>query len=217
MERGFDPEMLVLHWDGTSFERLPTPQIDSQFVALDGVVAIAEDNAWAVGYRLGPNFENQPLSIHWDGRRWSRVSVTATGRTSASLEDVTVTDSGEVWAVGVVSTGAGMRPLAVVRRDGVWTSPDGPASGEARFLGVAPLPGDRLIAVGFTSNNQGDSRAVSQVHDPVTGWAAVPTAPVQGDDFLFGVATVPGRTVSWSVGNRRPTDIPDTLIERRCD
>lgn len=216
MVRDAEPSMLVLHSTGGAFHRVDAPAVSTDFVALDGVVAVAENNAWAVGYAVDSMGRNRPLSIHWDGAEWTRVRVPDLGTEGSALEDVTVTDTGQVWAVGWRTSEAGTSPIALRRFDGVWSQPATVFGEASRFTAVAPLPGNRLVAVGFAGGFGEELRGISEVYDG-SAWHVVPTADVPGPDQLFGVATVPGRTTAWAVGDRRVHDAPRSLIERRCD
>jgi hypothetical protein len=57
---------------------------------LYGVVAIARDNAWAVGGHAGAS-----TATHWNGTNW-----TATSTLGAPLHGITAFDASNVWAVG---------------------------------------------------------------------------------------------------------------------
>ena len=66
---------LVEHWDGTAWTRTPAPNPhDSRLDAsLSAVTVMSPDDAWAVGYYdTAPNQES-PLTIHWNGTKWSRI------------------------------------------------------------------------------------------------------------------------------------------------
>lgn len=215
MVRDAEPSMLVLHSTGGAFERVPAPSVTTAFVALDGVVAVAQNNAWAVGYAVDAQGRNRPLSIHWDGFEWTRVRVPDLGTEGSALEDVTVTDTGQVWAVGWRTSEAGTSPIALRRFDGVWSQPATVFGEASRFTAVAPLPGGRLVAVGFAGGFGEEPHGISEVYDG-SAWHVVPTADVPGADQVYGVATVPGRSAAWAVGDRRVHDAPRSLIERRC-
>jgi hypothetical protein len=64
---------LVLHWDGTSWSQVKTPNPRSIRSSLDSVTAVSPKNVWAVG-------DYQEAGVHalvldWDGTRWSQVDV----------------------------------------------------------------------------------------------------------------------------------------------
>jgi hypothetical protein len=57
---------------------------------LYGVVAIARDNAWAVGGHAGAS-----TATHWNGTNWTATSIAG-----APLHGITAFDASNVWAVG---------------------------------------------------------------------------------------------------------------------
>jgi hypothetical protein len=65
---------LILHWDGTAWTRVPSPDPGSESVY--AVAATSPDNAWAVGLS-GTNrngvVSDKALTLHWDGTAWTRV------------------------------------------------------------------------------------------------------------------------------------------------
>ena len=79
---------LILRWDGTAWQRVPSPSPPGVF-ELFGVAATSARNAWAVG---------GTLIAHWNGTAWTRVRspVPAGG----SLDGVAATSARNAWAVG---------------------------------------------------------------------------------------------------------------------
>lgn len=64
-------ETLALHWDGTSWSTLASPNPGgtsaTTYNALNGVIAKSATNAWAVGgYTKGTT-----LVLRWNGTSWS--------------------------------------------------------------------------------------------------------------------------------------------------
>ena len=58
---------LILHWNGTAWSRVPSPNPPGYLNALFGVVAICPHDAWAVGTTDYAN----TLITHWQGKTWS--------------------------------------------------------------------------------------------------------------------------------------------------
>ncbi len=92
--------------------------------ALAGVAAASRSSAWAVGF-TGTGID-KVLMLHWNGRRWSRVTspkvLTGTGQLSA----VTVVSAKDAWAVG--STGSGHPHTLILHWNGrVWQAVTSPA------------------------------------------------------------------------------------------
>src|SRR5947208_12852683 len=62
---------VVWRWDGTAWRSVPLPMKD---LDLSSVVAVARNEAWAVGWRgTGPFVQSRALIEHWNGARWSVV------------------------------------------------------------------------------------------------------------------------------------------------
>lgn len=82
---------LVEHWNGTEWILMtivPGPH------TLDGVVALAPDDVWAVGTDA-----TRGTVSHWDGNRWAFVpSPSPDG--SGTLSDVEAESADHLWAVG---------------------------------------------------------------------------------------------------------------------
>ena len=77
----------ALHWNGTTWTEVPSPNPSSSPSArndLNGVVALAPGNVWAVGtYRNAQtNFhQDRTLTMHWDGADWTIVDSPTPGAT----------------------------------------------------------------------------------------------------------------------------------------
>src|SRR4051812_17379211 len=69
--RNFGQGTLTEHWNGSSWTIVPSP--DTRFFdeVLNGVAALAPNNAWAVGeIKQGGYRSGNPLILHWDGVAW---------------------------------------------------------------------------------------------------------------------------------------------------
>ncbi len=74
---------------------------------LNGIAAISESDAWAVGTRFVTPIGNQTLIKHWDGVSWTSVispSANA-GNYTSNLHAVAASGSSDVWAVGEYNNG----------------------------------------------------------------------------------------------------------------
>jgi hypothetical protein len=81
----------IVHWDGRSWRRVPSPNIPGSArynrggIELTAISAVSAQDIWAVG----------PLRIeHWDGRNWRIV------RSPQGASGVAAISSHNVWAVG---------------------------------------------------------------------------------------------------------------------
>jgi hypothetical protein len=144
---------VVLHWDGTGWERVDVPDSAVSHRVRE-VVALAPDDVWLLGDEY---FPPAPWALHWDGRSWTEVpgspflscaaatgpGTIYTGNDVVSIFDGTSTEvvetfpgvtgpsvlamkaAGEcsVWAVGRRSIGGPLLPFAARLEGGATTSP----------------------------------------------------------------------------------------------
>jgi hypothetical protein len=94
----------IMHWNGTSWSIVSSPQPDDWLNILTSVTAIAPNDVWAVGeIGTGTGYE-APETLHWDGTSWSVVPVPG-GSQSTALLGVAAVSSTDVWAVGETASG----------------------------------------------------------------------------------------------------------------
>jgi Carboxypeptidase regulatory-like domain len=92
-------QSLTLHYDGASWAVVPSP--NRQYgIRLEGVDAIAANDAWAVGWSGSGNFDDENAALHWDGTSWSIVPTPQPGVGIDKLYAVEAIASNNVWAVG---------------------------------------------------------------------------------------------------------------------
>jgi hypothetical protein len=198
-------ETLILHWNGTSWTQVASPNVPVGANQLFGITAISANDIWAVGVAGGA-----PLSMHWNGSLWSVVPVGVDrGLSTQKLTAVSGSASNDVWAVG---DGKGIFTnqtfATMLHWDGArWTEktcraasssnpPDGYEGGgpDAYFTGVAAAAGNDVWVVGVRGSGpmvlHWDGRAWTSVTHP----RAFPNAAT-----LRAVATANGGS-AWSVG-----------------
>ncbi len=107
-------QTLVLHWDGTSWTKVssPNPSGSSNFNELLGVAATSASNAWAVGEYLDGTIL-RTLILHWNGTSWTKLPSPNPGGSSYSdlLHGVAATSTSNAWAVGDYDNGTASRTL----------------------------------------------------------------------------------------------------------
>jgi hypothetical protein len=198
-------ETLILHWDGTSWVQVASPNVPSGANQLSGITAISPDDIWAVG-----SAGAAPLAMHWNGKAWTVTPIQGnSGLSSERLTAISGTASNDIWAVG---QGKGVFTNQTFARiwhwDGTrWTEkvcraasasnppPDYEGGGpNAYFTGVAAAAGNDVWAVGVSGSGpmilHWDGRAWTTVTHP----RAFPNSAV-----LRGVTTSSGGS-AWSVG-----------------
>jgi hypothetical protein len=114
---GYNPGGLAFttasyHYNGTTFSPVATPNVGTGSNSLNGVLALAPDNVWAVGYSTAttkppPNQYEVPtktLILHYDGTGWSVVPSPNVGPTtqyqSNRLLGLTAVSPNDIWAFG---------------------------------------------------------------------------------------------------------------------
>lgn len=145
--KAFDDRTLTLHWDGTAWHRIPSPNVGPVSAANDlvSVSAVATDDVWAVGVR-----GLHTLTMHWDGTAWSVVGSPTPGG-NADLGGVVAVGVDDVWAVGgYVDRQANAVRTLVEHWDGtVWTVVESANKGTSdnHLWGISAVTG-RMLAVG---------------------------------------------------------------------
>lgn len=127
-------EPLIMHWDGTSWRRVPAPSEPVGGV-LRGISG-SPDDVWAVGTWGGTlrNPGNKPMIIHWNGKRW-QIARLATGIKIGNLYAVSARSASDAWAVGDTGPKGGALLMHWNGRD--WQQVPSPR----------PVPGQNLDSV----------------------------------------------------------------------
>lgn len=90
----------IMHYDGTSWSIVPSPDVNQENNYLWDVVALAKDNAYAVGF-WDTGVAYMTMVQHWDGNAWSIVPGTPNPSDYwNSFYGVAAVSSNDVWAVG---------------------------------------------------------------------------------------------------------------------
>lgn len=140
---------VVEHWDGEHWTRVPTPNPGPKGTHLLGVDAVAEADAWAVGYQLvNGGLPGQPTILHWGGIRWSVVPAAPHDGSRQELTSVSAVSPTDAWAVGVDERS---ESAVVEHWDGVsWSLVATPADGldQSAMSSVVALSASDAWAVG---------------------------------------------------------------------
>jgi hypothetical protein len=216
-------ETLILHWDGTSWRQVASPNVPNGANELSGITALSANDIWAVGSAGGG-----PLALHWNGNAWNVFPIQiSSGLSGERFTAISGTAGNDVWAVG---QGKGFfsnqASASIWHWDGTrWTKKlcyaasasnppagyEGEGGSDAYFNGVAAAASNDVWAVG--ANGSGpmilhwDGRAWTAVTHP----RAFPNTAI-----LRGVATAGGGS-AWSVGVDIEIDVsvsPATTYER---
>jgi hypothetical protein len=186
-----------LHFDGIEWKATALPGIAGDLTsALTGVVDLAPNNVWGVGYINLDEVGTNQIIEHFDGISWSVSPGPKFGsREAPLLYGLSATSPSDMWAVGDISVSDFAGPV-VEHYDGTaWT---------ASILGtcslcfpdaVSAIATDDVWAVGSI-----ESTSTFTMHFNGTEWFLVPSpSPGAGENVLFGLATVDANNV-WAVG-----------------
>ncbi|HYP39628.1 MAG TPA: FG-GAP-like repeat-containing protein, partial [Chloroflexia bacterium] len=152
--KGGTPTTLSIHWNGTQWTRVITPNPGNYFRRLNGVTALAANDVWAVGsYSTNSGKTYTPLFLHWNGTQWQHVSSPQVGDYD-SLDDVHAIAPNDIWAVGTTAACdfCPFQTLTMHWNGTAWTpefSPNGFRDFSRLEAVTATSPGD-VWAVGFT-------------------------------------------------------------------
>jgi hypothetical protein len=218
---------LIEHWDGTSWQTVPSPSQQQGDGLLNAVAAVSTSDVWAVGQsRTRHDSSYRTLIEHWDGTSWKTVPSanyeTSLGADSgAELTGVAAVSASDIWAVGDFSSWpTGQPPVQTVTLIEHWdgtswkrmTSPNqeslhyGPNN---ELTGVAAVSASDVWAVGEYSPDLcapascvPSSNYLSQTlieHWNGTNWKIVPSPNKGGNGHLNGVGVISASNI-WAVG-----------------
>src|SRR5262249_40374970 len=105
---------LIMHWNGTSWTRVTSPNMPRSGV-LRGVSMVSATDGWAVGEEF-----SKLIILHWDGTSWTRVASPAGSK--GVLFGVSADSATDAWTAGPRSSSRGIGPAQVLHWDATnWT------------------------------------------------------------------------------------------------
>ena len=78
---------MIEHWNGTSWEVVPSPNGGSALNVFEAVAVVAPNDVWAVGYTQNTGGPTQTLVEHWNGTAWAIVPSPNPGSAELGLND----------------------------------------------------------------------------------------------------------------------------------
>jgi hypothetical protein len=183
-----DDRPLVEHWDGQSWKVVASALGAGNRAPIGYLTSLAihgADDIWAVGSKGRPGDPQAALAEHWNGHLWQmtqspNVPAFGSGVSSHYLAAVSVSVSGDVWAVGM----RGVQPLTgpvqpvIEHWDGtewrVVPSPSvGPASGSLGAI-VAAGPREAWATGGAVSKTCGAPAELVMERWDGASWQLIP-------------------------------------------
>jgi hypothetical protein len=196
---GVTDRTLILHWNGTSWAKVRSPNPGASN-DLSGISADSAADAWAVGSVCTPGCTSEvPLLLHWNGTAWSKVSgpVLSFG---GVLNGVSALAPDDAWAVGFTGNG---QTLILHWNGTVWAKVPSPNPADTTLWGVSADSATDAWAVGTYCASGCTSTPVFHtliLHWNGTAWAKMPSpSPGTGYSDLQGVSAV-SPTVAFASG-----------------
>ena len=176
---------------------------------LTAVAARAANDAWAVGFFVGPDRDKGRVMLteRWNGTTWRQVPTPHVARFDENLLAVSASSASEAWAVGSTNQAgfATTNPLTAHWNGTAWTTVATPAtqgSSKSILSGVVDLGPTNAWAVGRSRTGLAliehwNANAWSVVANPNP---PVPTGATLASAVLTGIAAI-STTDIWAVGS----------------
>jgi hypothetical protein len=201
---------LILHWNGTAWSRVKSPDPGAACNYLTSVSAISPASAWAVGQSCAFAVNTcHTLILHWNGTAWSKVASPNPGAGGFDpLTGVSADSPTDAWAVGyycTTSSGATRNTLTLHWNGTAWSRVKSPNPGSGTYFPgsvSADSPTDAW-AVGTYCTTTGSCGVENTLtlHWNGTAWSKV-ASPNPGPviDVLSGVTAL-SPTDAWAAGD----------------
>ena len=204
---------LAAHFDGTSWTEVPLPNVGPNENSLLGVSELPNGHAWAVGYFVNAEFQQQTLVQHYDGTAWSVVASPSPGAQQNILYGVSSVAEGDAWAVGTQKDASGVWHTLTEHWNGsAWSvvpAVDTGSSGN-NFYAVAAISSTSVYATGQQSGTGFPSPALAE-HWNGSSWSVLSTpSDSGGSDLSLGVTGTD--TLLNVVGDRESSTAPYTTL-----
>ncbi len=219
---------LIVHWNGTKWSKVASPDPSTVSNTLYGVSAVSAGDVWAAGSEIADasTLLSTTMVLHWNGKKWSRVHSPTVSGASTTLYGVSAGSATDAWAVGneciypaCPDPGITTGTFTMHWNGKKWSRVDSPSPGDANnvLFGVSTLKPDDAWAVGDTINTFPGDTDTLIVHWNGTKWSQVASAdPGSEFDNLNAVSAVSGKDI-WAVGDQLGTSLPyGTLAEHRA-
>ncbi len=195
---------LVLHWDGSSWSVVSSPNPDpGTGTPVDTLYSISVNSAsdiWAAGDSTSSSITtDQTLVEHWNGTAWSAVPSPNVSGTNSGLFAVTALGANDAWAVGY--SGANFFSTLTEHWNGSsWSIVPSAGTGNSDILyAVSGTSASDVWATG--QSGSASSYATLIEHWNGSSWSVVPSVNtlLTSMDTLRGVAAISSGT-AWALG-----------------
>jgi hypothetical protein len=167
---------VALHWNGTAWAVVPTPNQATIQNFLYDVTVVGPNDVWAAGFYGWSSA--QTLIEHWDGTSWTIVPSPNPDPIRNFLVGLTATGPNDVWAVGYVTDYVSTSYQTLIEHwDGTgWTQAASPRPGSSNtLLGIAAVGPADAWAVGVQQAGSLYQTLVAHYSDPCASGTPTPS------------------------------------------
>jgi hypothetical protein len=204
-------DSLILHWNGSQWLQVASPNPSSTLNTLDAVRAVSATDVWAVGsYTNDSTGVSNTFVTHWDGLAWSQIPSPSPSSHNNILQAVSGGGSaGGIWAVGTFQNNTTHRANTLILH---W-------NGSAMVRVKSPNPSTENVLLGV--------RATSSTNAWAVGYAGAQSLVLHWNGSKWGRQASPnpfagnmlrganGSAASaWAVGQASKAGTHPTLILR---
>jgi hypothetical protein len=208
---------LTLHWNGSRWARVPSPDPGGRYGAtLNAVTALSGSSAWAVGgygVKGFPITGEKSLVLHWNGTTWAKVASPSRARPPGTvLTSISALSPSRVWAAGwtYFYQADQQRTMILRGNGGTWSQVASPSPGPDSGTVFTPLTGISALspanawAVGshYVTFRQGVAYGTLVLHWNGTSWTVVPSpSPAGVGGSSLNAVSAASPSSAWAVGS----------------
>jgi hypothetical protein len=211
-------QALIEHWNGSSWNAVPGPDLGKDNGQLNGVTAVTASDAWAVGTSTSNGGANMPsiqhaLVEHWNGSAWSVVTLAPApaGADNTGLNAVAALSASDVWVAGAYYGPSTEQPFTEHWNGRSWTVVPGAASSSdfnmfSVFSALAAISANDIWGVGtgplYGAGCSGGGGGFIE-HWNGSRWSVVPFPSPAPTAFSFASVAAASSHDVWAVGSYR--------------
>lgn len=207
---------LIEHYNGSTWSVVPSPNFglgSGDYNELSGIAAIAASNIYAVGYYSTSSNSHQTFIVHYNGSKWSIVPSPNVSGTHDYLSGVTAISASNIYAVGGSYTLDSSGKALIEHFNGSkWSIVLSSTPYTLSSLNtVQAASASDIYAVGYSFTGTPSIPSLVE-HYNGSKWSVVASPNPGGQNFLNGLARIPGTNQFIAVGN----EDGHTLAECNC-
>ncbi|HYO50103.1 MAG TPA: hypothetical protein VEW94_09660 [Chloroflexia bacterium] len=184
-----------------------TPSTGNVETELNDIAAVSDNDVWGVGFFVAPN-PTTPYSVHWDGQRWSQVSVPSMPGTQSELRGVAAISKNDVWAVGNYLTRDSTHPLAMHWNGTSWENTFVPEPNNLMSLSdVSGVAANDVWAVGSYYSDTSRTDQAFILHWDGTSWSLAQVPDFQPQSTRIKGVFARAADDVWAVGSTGPNPL----------